>query len=83
MPIHMIITPNYKFVIYKIARKMWKFQVFSSHKMFITLTCTVHKTTMRCSKRFSTITNRKLKNSHMNWRHNMEKKNYDIKNKES
>ena len=28
MPIHMIITPNYKFVIYKIARKMWKFQCF-------------------------------------------------------
>lgn len=38
--------------------------MFSSHKMFITLTCTVHKTTMRCSKRFSTITNRKSKTAY-------------------
>lgn len=32
--------------------------------MFITLTRTVHKTIMRCSKRFSTITNRKSKTAH-------------------
>lgn len=38
--------------------------MFSSHKMFITLTRTVHKTIMRCSKRFSTITNRKSKTAH-------------------
>ena len=53
--IHMIITPNYKFVIYKIARKNVEIPVFSSHKMFITLTRTIKSQSQ--NSKFHTLCN--------------------------